>query len=272
MAKKFNMLLAGVVLVGGAVGIALLVKHEKKQDAALKKVVAAHGPVMTMQAGQMRPQNLSGETEHVHTDAAMMGDVTMLPSVTASGQVATPNSHITGATNATWSTYEPSLNKDAPRANCGPIAPVCHKPVVACPVKEIVSFQEAATGAGMTYSSFGSSHMSATRDVAPDARHSMQLDKLMPASWRSGSEQACAGDDWSKHVPTKEAFSNYITASGSSRLAMNDRSVIPSRLVGADYSGRPKPAVPVCSSNIGFGDSAFRRDLAAAATGTYSTF
>jgi hypothetical protein len=94
-----------------------------------------------------------------------------------------------------------------------------------------------------------------------------EVDRLMPPSWRKGgaaAESAC-GDEWSKHLPTKAQFANYMSSGASSRMVQSDRQNVPSRLIGADWSGRPKPCVPVSRGNIGFGDSSFRMDAAAAA-------
>jgi len=301
MPKRSHIVIGAVV--ASALGLALLLKYDKKQDAILK-TATARKTTRAYSAG--RPNN---HTQVHSCDDHVSSDVTALPVVAThvvesgsehgeiNSRSVAQQSHIksNGAHSAaTFSAYEPSVNQarePMPMAQCGGVASpqkgsyASRQPMVdltdmprdvtsQCPSQQqVTSFAEGAqTGTGVTFSTFSTSHMPSAVQVASDSRHSMQLDRLMPASWREGAKTTdAASDEWSKHIPSKDKFSNYITASGSSRLAMSDRSVIPSRLVGGDYSGRPKPAVPVSTGSLGIGDSAFRMDLAAAATGMYAS-
>lgn len=101
--------------------------------------------------------------------------------------------------------------------------------------------------------------------------YQLNVDHLMPASWRGPSN--CAGlavDDtqWSKYAPSKESFDRYITAAGSARLAVNTRSPL-ARQVGIPLLLRPGPPIPISTKEHEFNDSSFRQDTVFNSVGYY---
>lgn len=92
--------------------------------------------------------------------------------------------------------------------------------------------------------------------------YNLNIDSLMPASWRQGTSCASGTDntEWSRYSPTKSAFNNYITASGSARLSMSTRSPL-SRQVGISDLLRQGPPLPLSGTIMPFSDSSFRQDL-----------
>lgn len=113
-----------------------------------------------------------------------------------------------------------------------------------------------------------------------DRRQMLDVDQLMPSHWRTTSsegdmkqQQEEEEDEWSKYVPSKEQFTNYMKEQGRARISTSQRTGIPSRIIGFSYDARngrmPMPAVPVSGEANCIGDSSHRRDMFAKATGSY---
>jgi len=107
------------------------------------------------------------------------------------------------------------------------------------------------------------------------AGYALNVNSLMPASWRSGSN--CSGDSaaidgsqWTKYAPTKEAFDRYITAQGSARLSLNTRNPL-ARQVGIPDLLRQQPPMPLAAEEIVFSDSSYRLDSIFRQMGRYPT-
>lgn len=103
----------------------------------------------------------------------------------------------------------------------------------------------------------------------------IEVDKLMPASWRGPAETgACMPGEredeaeWTKYAPSKESFNKYITAAGSARLSLNTRSPM-ARQVGLSNPLRPGVAVPLGGYQSDFLDTDMRQSLIYDATGQY---
>jgi hypothetical protein len=109
----------------------------------------------------------------------------------------------------------------------------------------------------------------------------MNIDNLMPASWRKGAPGSMGGAGggscanlqseqqmWSKYSPSRGAYSNYITAAGSARLTLNTRSAL-NRTIGLPNLLRQGPAVPISSQAVLFNDSGYRQDSYYNAVGAY---
>ena len=134
-----------------------------------------------------------------------------------------------------------------------------------------------AAGAGQAYrASFPESEDPASISAPPAARYQMNLDQLMPASWRGPSATSGEGDgcaesvdgQWAKYAPTKGAFARYQSAAGSARLSMNTRNTN-KRNLGVRNLLRPSPPLPMSTREFAFNDSSFRNDLVYNATGFY---
>jgi hypothetical protein len=106
----------------------------------------------------------------------------------------------------------------------------------------------------------------------PWSGSNMMIDKLMPTSWRNGANQTC-GDmkqdesEWAKYSPTKAKFDNYITASGSARMALQTRDRVPGG--GIRNLLRSQPPVPLSAQSYAFNDSEARMNVIFASTGIY---
>lgn len=103
----------------------------------------------------------------------------------------------------------------------------------------------------------------------------IEVDKLMPASWRGPVETgACAPGEredeteWTKYAPSKQSFNKYITAAGSARLSLNTRSPM-GRQIGIANPLRPGVAVPLGGYQSDFLDTDMRQSLIYDATGMY---
>lgn len=104
---------------------------------------------------------------------------------------------------------------------------------------------------------------------------SMNINQLLPASWRPNAQPTNAaemGSDalWTKYAPTRQAFDQYVTAAGSARLRLNTRSPL-GRQTGIVDLTRAPPQVPLTADNFVFNDSSMRLDLVQRATGRYPT-
>lgn len=262
MTSKLRAALVIAILIAVVVGaVGFVMREKKKEDAVLTE----------------QEQLAAQQKQMLDQQAAMMA-------AAASGYA--PSSSM--ASMAPSSSYVPSASILAPMQMMMQAAPAAAAPMqdpVAAPMSaSSVTYSQfrsedaeqigmpssddafhasaASVGAsGITFSSFPSAGESQKHQWA-----STEVDRLMPPSWREGGESSCdGGDEWSKHLPTKAQFANYMSSGASSRMVQSDRQNVPSRLIGADWSGRPKPCVPVSRGNIGFGDSSFRMDAAAAA-------
>jgi len=103
------------------------------------------------------------------------------------------------------------------------------------------------------------------------AGYQLNVNSLMPASWRDNSkcsEAAVDGSQWTKYAPTKESFDRFITSQGSARLSLTTRSPL-GRIVGIPDLLRQAPPMPLAAEQIIFGDSSFRQDLVWKQTGRY---
>jgi hypothetical protein len=107
----------------------------------------------------------------------------------------------------------------------------------------------------------------------PFAVQNLRRDSHMPISWRDNAPcGALAGDDtlFGKWAPTKAAYDNYITASGSARLSLNTRIKNPAGF--NPWAGiRSQPPIPISGTAILFNDSSLRQDLIYNSTGVYPT-
>lgn len=106
----------------------------------------------------------------------------------------------------------------------------------------------------------------------PWSGSNMQIDKLMPSSWRSAANQSC-GDasrddsEWAKWSPTRQKFENFVTASGASRMALSTRDRNPTG--GIRNLLRSSPPVGLSGQSITFNDSDARMNIIFNATGIY---
>ena len=105
----------------------------------------------------------------------------------------------------------------------------------------------------------------------------MEISRLMPSSWKAGSNGKC-GDlskdntEWAKWSPSKAQFSNFVTASGSSRVPLSSRNGGPgSAKLGEPNLLRSATAVPLSGQQVLFGDSSARVDQIFNATGIMPT-
>lgn len=99
----------------------------------------------------------------------------------------------------------------------------------------------------------------------------LNVDRLMPASWRKGESCGDLSEDeaeWARYAPSAGAFDRYITAAGSARLSLNTRSPL-ARITGTPNLLRQAPPVPVGAFQSEFLDSDFRQSLMFNATGNY---
>ncbi len=99
----------------------------------------------------------------------------------------------------------------------------------------------------------------------------MNVDKLMPASWRKGPGCGQLSEDeaqWARYAPSPGAFDRYITAAGSARLSLNTRSPL-ARITGTPNLLRQAPKVPIGAFQSEFLDSDWRQSLIFNATGNY---
>lgn len=107
-----------------------------------------------------------------------------------------------------------------------------------------------------------------------EPNHNMEVDKLMPTSWRLDSNAGCPkseSDDqaeWTRYAPSREAFNNYITAAGSARMSLNTRSPM-ARQVGLANPLRPGVKVPLGGYQSDFLDTDMRQTAIYNATGQY---
>lgn len=102
---------------------------------------------------------------------------------------------------------------------------------------------------------------SLTSDGAP-GDYELQLSSLMPAGWAQSA--GCSGEaegQWGKFAPTKQAFEQYITASGPARYGMNTRTQNPTGGIQGLTNLIWPVATPVGGGEIPFNDSSFRQDL-----------
>lgn len=107
----------------------------------------------------------------------------------------------------------------------------------------------------------------------PFAVQNLRRDSHMPISWRDNAPcGSLAGDDtlFGKWAPTKAAYDNYITASGSARLSLNTRIKNPAGF--NPWAGiRSQPPMPISGTAILFNDASLRQDLIYNSTGVYPT-
>lgn len=107
----------------------------------------------------------------------------------------------------------------------------------------------------------------------PFAVQNLRRDTHMPISWRDNAPcGSLAGDDtlFGKWAPTKAAYDNYITASGSARLSLNTRVKNPAGF--NPWAGiRTQPPIPISGTAILFNDCSLRQDLIYNSTGVYPT-
>lgn len=107
-----------------------------------------------------------------------------------------------------------------------------------------------------------------------DPNHNMEVDKLMPTSWRLDSNAGCPQSEsedqaeWTRYAPSREAFNNYITAAGSARMSLNTRSPM-ARQVGLANPLRPGVKVPLGGYQSDFLDTDMRQTAIYNATGQY---
>lgn len=110
-----------------------------------------------------------------------------------------------------------------------------------------------------------------------DAGVAMDVEKLMPASWRASDVASCPSDmqtddtEWTRTAPTSESFQNYINASGSARLSLNTRSPLARQIGMPDlaYLLRQPPKVPLAAYQADWNDSDLRQSLVYEATGQF---
>lgn len=110
----------------------------------------------------------------------------------------------------------------------------------------------------------------ANAGVSQTQGYKLDIDSLMPASWKGGDCKTDQKDttQWTRYAPTKEAFDHYITAAGSARLSMNTRSPL-GRQTGIPLLLRQGPPVPLSTEQVPFHDSSFRQDLVYRQTGRF---
>lgn len=102
----------------------------------------------------------------------------------------------------------------------------------------------------------------------------LDVNKLMPSSWRTEDTLACAPGEredeaeWTRYAPSKESFNKYITSAGSARLGLVTRSAM-SRQVGLSNPLRPGVAVPLGAYQSDFLDTDLRQSMIYDATGMY---
>lgn len=105
--------------------------------------------------------------------------------------------------------------------------------------------------------------------------HNLNVNNLMPASWRNSEPCSSLNDtdtsQWAAFSPSKQAFDSYITSAGSARLSVNTRSAL------ARQTGLPNllkdmhssPPLPLGSNAMTFNDSDLRQSLIFDATSQY---
>lgn len=105
--------------------------------------------------------------------------------------------------------------------------------------------------------------------------HNLNVNHLMPASWRNSQPCTSLNDtdttQWAAYSPSKQAFDSYITSAGSARLSVNTRSAL-SRQTGVKnmlLDMRSPAPVPLGSNAVIFNDSDLRQSLVYDATGLY---
>lgn len=107
----------------------------------------------------------------------------------------------------------------------------------------------------------------------PFASQNLRRDSHLPISWRDNAPCGSMAGDYTlfgKWAPTKAAYDNYITASGSSRLSLNTRIKNPAGF--NPWAGiRSQPPMPISGTAILFNDCSLRQDLIYNSTGVYPT-
>lgn len=258
-----------IALAAGAVGFVM--REKKKEDAVLteqEQLAAQQKLMLDQQAAMMAAASGYAPSSSMASaapssapyvpSAAMMAPMEVMmqaapsaaPAAAAPAAAAPMQDPVAAPMSASSVTYSQFRSEDAEQ--------------IGMPSSDDTFHASAASvgSSGITFSSFPSAGESQQQQWA-----TTEVDRLMPPSWREGGESSSCGggDEWSKHLPTKAQFANYMSSGASSRMVQSDRQNVPSRLIGADWSGRPKPCIPVSRGNIGFGDSSFRMDAAAAA-------
>jgi hypothetical protein len=105
--------------------------------------------------------------------------------------------------------------------------------------------------------------------------HNLNVNNLMPASWRNSMPCTSLNDtdttQWSAYAPSKQAFDNYITSAGSSRLAVNTRSALSRQtgLINPLLNLRGTPPIPLGSNAFIFNDTDQRQSLIFDSVGSY---
>jgi hypothetical protein len=101
----------------------------------------------------------------------------------------------------------------------------------------------------------------------------MNLDNLVPASWRSDYKADPSEPDvdsqWTKFGPTKAQFYRYRTAAGSARLGVNTRNSL-SKIIGQQNLLRQATMTPLSTTNIPWHESSHRADFVASVTNNYN--
>jgi hypothetical protein len=146
-------------------------------------------------------------------------------------------------------------------------------------------YNSSASPCGTSYASFTDKRMAqpaaqpvrpfrapvtATQDVWRDqtcADNQLDLQALMPASWRDVAPRVLEGkDDWSKYTVSKEGFHKYISGSGASKIFEIERSAY-----GKKYGvtsgiamlrSQPLPCLTLGEDAVIFNDSSDRKALA----------
>ena len=113
-----------------------------------------------------------------------------------------------------------------------------------------------------------------------DVGTSFEVSSLMPSNWKSnkgpsGFGGACGSvnneqEMWAKYSPSKNAYENYLSAVGSSRLSLVDRSSY-GRIIGQRNLLMQSAPVPISSQAFVFNDSSARQQTYYQATSHYPT-
>lgn len=189
---------------------------------------------------------------------------------------------------AFWDREKAAVQSQGGCSSVATVQPVNYQPWTAAP-----QWGHAAPVMDMSYPSMmdksslvvgGNQQVNQAGMMGGSCGSNMNIDNLMPGSWRNPMANSMAGASnggscmsenaaqslWSKYSPSARSFSNAITAAGSARLSLNTRSAL-TRNIGLPNLLRQGPAVPVSSQAVLFGDSSFRADSIANATGAYPT-
>jgi hypothetical protein len=304
MPKKTTIALVSALVVGGIVGTALWINHEKKEEAAehvgtqpgVPAPAVSNLPAPSSTGGcgsagvrpacdggckaddsQSQPTPIrdvqpyerqgSGNATFSPFEGASASIQATVPQSPRSGELLSQSFEMTPAEAAVAAMDVPRVPANFQRAINQAEAPQQQQQQQQQagsqdPSAQPAGFAPAKIGSGVTFSAFNPSSMNPMGPEYGDQarQNASSVHKLMPKSWRNESDHG--KDEWSKYIPSKEKFQSFLSASGSARQAQSDRSQTPSRLLGADYSGRPRAALPATSGGSHMGDSSFRQDMA----------